>query len=197
MRTNLIFLFAILFIQCSSGTKLADFYNSYDQKDYLYWSENRKLKWEDFQSPVSSHNSSEIYVINPAVINKKQLFTKTNITIICAFDKNRSWVNINNKSEALLLYNQVIFNIYELYTRKLRQKTEDIDFGLDSNLRLFPKMVGDNKTELLDKVDQFKIITNYGKEVKIIEEWFHEINTKLDELITYRILYDSKNIHSK
>lgn len=184
-------------MQCSSGTKLSDFYNTYDQEDYLYWSENRKLRWEDFQSPVSSHNSSEIYVINPAVINKKQLFTKTNLTVICAFDKNRSWVNINNKSESLLLYNQVIFNIYELYTRKLRQKTEDIDFGLEGNSRLFSKLVSDNKKELLEKVDQFKIISNYGKEVKTIEDWFLKIKTELDELINYRILYDSKNIHSQ
>ena len=49
-------LLSLFLIQCSAG-KLSESHQTYNQYDYLYWSETRKLSWDDFKgAPVLMFN---------------------------------------------------------------------------------------------------------------------------------------------
>jgi hypothetical protein len=68
-------LLSLFLVQCSAG-KLAESHQTYSQDDYLYWSETRKLSWDDFKGmhPSSSDNySTEIFMSIPSSIEKNLL----------------------------------------------------------------------------------------------------------------------------
>src|SRR5512140_1746120 len=111
-------LLSLFLIQCSSG-KLSSTNQSYNQDDYLFWSDTRKLSWNDFKgTPQGSSNdySTQVSISIPSSIHKDALAAPT-LTSVCVFDKRNSWVHKNIANDTLLLYNQTIFDIYEVYAR--------------------------------------------------------------------------------
>ena len=123
-------LLSLFLVQCSAG-KLSETHPTYNQDNFLYWSDTRKLEWDDFKGvPQGSSNdySTEIFVSIPSSIEKEP-FTSPKLSSVCVFDKRKSWVNKNIANDTLLLYNQTIFDIHEVYARKLRKIFLETDFG--------------------------------------------------------------------
>ncbi len=44
----ILILLSVLFVQCAA-TRTSELYQTYDKVNYVYWSDSRKLTWEDFQ----------------------------------------------------------------------------------------------------------------------------------------------------
>jgi hypothetical protein len=189
MRLRIYFLAAMLLPSCTgkqmiSKTMMTD--------SVVYWSETRKLTWDDFQGQpvVMSGNAGspacEIVVKNPSSIERKNLFAKTKVVAECYFDKKNSWVNKAHTSDDLLLYNQTIFDIYELYTRKLRQTFETANFDFNSATKVFNETVNHNNDALFNRLREFRTETKMGTAVEKIELWAGKINFELKGLEGYR-----------
>ena len=119
-------------------------------EDALEWSFERKISWDDFKGePIIKDGNivSEISVLNPAFFNKPHIFLPTNIKVFCYMDRKNSWADKSKVTDQLLLYNQTIFDIYELYTRKLKKKLSETKFGIDPS-NLFAQIVQENNDEL-------------------------------------------------
>ena len=114
------------------------------------------------------------------------------IAAICVFDKKHSWVIKKNTSAELLLYNQVIFNIYELYTRKLRKEFYSTDFGLDDYIQEFHTMTEKNNSDLKNRLEDFRRDADLGKNVAGIKFWEMTVDKELDELKEFREAYKNK-----
>ena len=187
MKKYLLLLFSLFLIQCGAN-KISELYQTYNKEDYLYWSTDRKLTWDDFQGePLSSSNSyaSEIHIYNPSTIEKSNLFSSAKLTTICVFDKRHSWVNKQSATKDLLLYNQVIFNIYELYTRKLRERFDSTSFGFNDYTEKFHKMTEEINNKLSDRVEKFRKESNLGQNKEVIFDWNNQINNELVNLKKY------------
>jgi hypothetical protein len=188
----ILILLSVLFVQCAA-TRTSELYQTYDKVNYVYWSDSRKLTWEDFQGkPIGSNENyvSEIHLYNPATIEKAHLFSTAILTSICVFDKKHSWFNKKNASAELLLYNQVMFDIYELYTRELRKEFYNTEFGLDDYIQQFHLMTEKNNSDLKDKLEDYRRDADLGKNVAGIKLWEMKIDKELEELKAYKVEYE-------
>jgi len=105
-------------------------YHCLSQDNERLW-EQGKLTWDDFQAEplFSSPNDSELsYQLSYSTTR-----TKSADTVILKFKTKNyinpkiSWIKESQKSEKLLRYNQVIFNIIELNRRKLQYDLHRIE----------------------------------------------------------------------
>ena len=188
MKKLFLLVLSLFFLQCATN-KVTELYKVYNPKDYLYWSEDTPLTWDDFQGePIGSPEKygSEIHIYNPATIEKSNLFSPAKLTTICIFDKKHSWVNRSSVNDTLLLYNQVIFNIYELYTRKLRQKFSETDFGINDFTEKFHSMSEKNNSELSEEVDTFRKQCDMGQFAPAVLKWSERIISEIHKLDEFK-----------
>jgi hypothetical protein len=174
-------------MQCTSG-KLIETNKTYNQDDYLFWSDSRKLTWDDFKGvPEGSSNdySSSISVSIPSSIDK-QLFIAPTFTSVCVFDKRKSWVHKDVANDTLLLYNQTIFDIHEVYARKLRKAFMETTFMETTYKDQYKSITSDNNSNLLNRVEEFRRESFHGEKGKAILKWAAQINNELQELNQYR-----------
>jgi hypothetical protein len=159
-------------------------YEKYNPDDFLYWSADRGLSWSDFQGSSSSSNQnlpSEIFIYNPSTIEKSNLLSEPALTSLIVMDKKKSWCKKENRNDQHLLYNQVIFDIYELYRRYLIQEFNKIDFSTEGYKEEFKKLTDENNKSLLMKIDQFRVESNLGDDLDVVKSWNTRI--KLEILI--------------
>jgi len=184
-------LLSVLFVQCAA-TRTSELCQTYSKENYIYWSDSRKLTWEDFQGkPIGSDENyvTEIHLYHPSTIEKANLFSTPKLTSICVFDKKHSWVNKKNASDDLLLYNQVMFNIYELYVRLLRKEFDNTDFGFDDYIQQFHTMTEKNNSDLKNRLEDFRSDADLGKNFAGIKKWEKMIDRELNELKFYKVDY--------
>ncbi|RMF64298.1 MAG: hypothetical protein D6743_09495, partial [Calditrichaeota bacterium] len=157
--------------------------------DRVYWSETRALRWDDFQgTPVLNQPEmvSEIVIWQPSGIERKNLFGKLKVSVECYMDKKSSWVDRERATEALLFYNQVIFDIYELYTRKLRQALMTNDLLAGDGTAVFNQLAAENGQLLQLRLQQYRTESDLGRDVEVTKQWFRQIRSEIRELAAYR-----------
>jgi hypothetical protein len=190
MKNLPFFLLSLFLIQCSAG-KLSETHQTYNQDDYLYWSDNRKLTWDDFKGvpPANSNNySTQIFMSIPSSIDK-DLFNSPKLTSLCIFDKRHSWVNKNITDNRLLIYDQALFDIHEIYARRLRKTFLETDFGLNDFKEKYQSMTEKNNKDLLNRIEEFKRESNFGQNKKSVMQWTIKIKYELQELNQYKKVY--------
>lgn len=190
MKKYFILLLSIIFIQCAA-TRTTHVYDAYTTKDYLYWSEDRKLSWSDFLgTPIEQDNiACEALFIIPSSAGQASLFAKKEITAICVFDKKRSWVNKRNSSDNLLLYNQVVFDMYELYARKLRKEFMETRLNVEDIAEEYHRINEKNNSLLMNEVQQFRRASKLGEVPSVVKEWSIKIKERLTDLNKYKVIY--------
>jgi len=187
MKKLAFLLLSLFLVQCSAG-KLAASHQTYSQDDYLYWSDTRKLSWDDFKgAPVGSsdYNSTELFMSIPSSI-EKNLFDAPTLTSLCVFDKRHSWVNKNVANDELLLYDQTLFDIHEVYARRLRKTFLETAFGLNDFKEKYQDMTEKNNNDLLNHIEEFKRETNLGQNKKTLMQWVDKINNELLDLNQFK-----------
>jgi hypothetical protein len=180
-------LLSLFLIQCSAG-KLAETHQTYSQNDYLYWSDTRKLSWDDFKgvpAGSSDYNSNELYMSIPSSVDKN-LFGAPTLTSLCVFDKRHSWVNKNVANDELLLYDQTLFDIHEVYARRLRKTFLETAFGLNDFKEKYQDMTEKNNNDLLNRIEEFKRGSNLGQNKKSLLEWVANIKNELQDLNQFK-----------
>ena len=190
MKKLVFLLFSLSLIQCSAS-KNSEFILKYDPNDYLYWSETRRLTWNDFQKPLDAADSytSEIFMSIPSSVEKENVFIQPRLISICVFDKKHSWANKKFVNDSLLVYNQTIFDIHEVYARKLRKTFSETDLSSTDYKEKFQSMTDKNNSELLDRVEEFRRKSNFGENKKIVIQWIYKIKKELQDLNKFKIDY--------
>ncbi len=184
----ILILLSVLFVQCSA-TRTSELYQTYDKVNYVYWSESRKLIWEDFQGKQNdsqNNNISQIRLYNPATIERATYLSNPELTVICIFDKKNSWVKKSAANDSLLLYHQVMFDIYELYNRKLKKQFNETEFSLNDYIEEFKSLTGKNNSDLEQQIEQYKIDSDHGNNYAGIKSWEMKVNRELDELKSFK-----------
>jgi len=190
MRKYIYLLFPLLLISCS-GSKTSRLYDTYNTHDYLYWSDSRKLSWQDFQGEPAGDKDllCEALFKVPSSAGTANIFSKKELTIITVFDKKRSWVKKEAVNDKRLLYNQVVFDIHELYARKLRKEFNETKIYAEDIAVEFHRMNEENNRRLKNELTKFGVLSKLGESDPVIKEWAREINKRLNELINYKVIY--------
>lgn len=147
------------------------------QGDKKYWTEG-KLTWVDFRGQASDKGVSELKYLLGYNSDKQKYGDTTivRITAFCYMDKALSWVAPDFKTDEVLRYNQVIFDITELYRRRLQYALDRTDSYLlleDTFRRIY--------SECANEIDELEHDTDRGQNANAIVSWEKTISNALGE----------------
>ncbi|MDP1802589.1 MAG: hypothetical protein Q8L81_14610 [Bacteroidota bacterium] len=150
--------------------------------DTLHWSDAKPLTWNDFKGDVvdSVALSGDAVIAILASEKKGSRFAGTSTYVVTVFDWRNSWVKPKADTEMFLKYFQVLFDMGELYSRKLRKSIKEAD--LDPYPVSFNEKYMGAKIGLNDRVKQFKKESKNGTYEIAITRWYDNVKAELTEL---------------
>jgi|SRR5690554_267608 len=101
---------------------------SFHNQDFLEWSAERKLSFNDFKGkiPTNIGNQQKASITTVITYQSRQEKGKVpEMTILNFVDRNRSWTNV--KKPEILQIQQIRFDYSELYARKIRKKMNEMN----------------------------------------------------------------------
>lgn len=149
------------------------------QSNQRLW-EDGKLSWDDFKGApfTSSAHATELnYQLSYATVKKRigdttlYAFQTKNY-----FNPNISWVKNSYKSEELLRYNQVLFDILEVHRRRLQSTLHRID-----DLYLAEEKFRTQYQNCNDEIKRFQEDTKSGTDTSALEYWKQRIAQELSD----------------
>lgn len=154
--------------------------------DYIPWSANYKLRWEDFQGSPDTVKFKGFKAVTWTQLKSKANLLEDRIEyeISCNFIRNESW-HIHSSLD-LLIHEQGHFDIAEVYARKLRKAlSQHISKSITETNRFIDstfKYYGKAKNELTDVYEKE---TDYSRNKKGQEKWNLKIKKMLEETKAY------------
>jgi hypothetical protein len=155
-----------------------------DDWNALYW-EPQKLEWADFRgTPIknSPFYSELSYFIGykPKKFKVDDLAIEALVTY-CYMDRSISWAKEEPRDPVLLLYNQTIFDIAELYSRKLQYKLNQLSGSV--------RFIGSQADEALtntyrqcrQRLSAFAEESNYGRDSEVVRVWSQTVTHELNQ----------------
>jgi hypothetical protein len=142
------------------------------------WAEGR-LTWQDFTIRENAQGKSELryfFTYNTG----RQRFGDTTVVrffAISYLDPHASWVNPDFKTDQVLRYNQVVFDILEMNRRKLQYEFDRVisPISLDRKLRQAIKLAK-------DEIEKFNLETDDGLNMDVIMFWEQKLSKQLEKL---------------
>lgn len=138
------------------------------------WNKNVRIKWEDFMgTPITSENQgSEILIQSSYAVKKMHILLPSEIKFGCYMDRKNSWVNPKAKSETLLIYNQTIFNMYELNNRKILQQLKSPENQKVDPSQIVNTLFSNYQDSLYNSIKIIRTETKMGVDRKAVDKWF-------------------------
>lgn len=150
--------------------------------DTLHWSANRRLQLSDFHAPKQPGlGGSEFYYqigydVRPTVIG-----TLPAIDAYCLMFRNLSWVSETAQNERTLAYNQVLFDLVEIYARQMKAKL--IALKADRRFKQQAKQIEYlTNAELGAEVNRFRSETSGGDDLEVLKRWQRQVIQRLYEV---------------
>lgn len=145
------------------------------QDNRKYWSEG-KLTWSDFQEKSSDAGVSELRFFFGYNTGKQKIgdTTISRIVSFCYIDKNTSWIHPDFKNEQYLEYNQVIFDLLELFRRKIQYELDRINSIKEAELK-FQQIYN----LCLSELEKYKNEAKQGQELNVINLWDYRVTEQL------------------
>lgn len=175
MTKNILFITSFLLVSCICFAQ-----------NQIEWSADYLLKAEDFQGNVPGPLQAEsIYASFYVQYEMKGVSVVTtrnlNKNVVALFQKDESFIGSNvTANERQLLYQQLIFNIYELQARNLRKKffTQRTRLLTKGPADLHQEALAEHK-ELLSEVESD---TYNGQSSEEIDKWMEWTLQELEKL---------------
>jgi hypothetical protein len=187
-KLSILFIIASLAFLSSCATVNTQRESNINPNNVVRWTDTTKLSWDDFQGQPAKEAKagSEIIIQSPANFHKATYLNPASATVECYVDKKASWVKKSQAKPQLLYYHQTLFDLYELYTRKLRKKFAETTFGIENPSGVFDSIYQAHTADLSKAVTQYRTETGMGTKNKKIKEWSEKIASELKELDKYR-----------
>lgn len=96
----------------------------------ISWSENTKLKWENFQSPVNRKSNPDVVAYTHcgweySVVKSSNPKAAIEFNVETIFNEDKSWKDAKRTNDYVLLHEQKHFDIAEIFARKLRKEVQE------------------------------------------------------------------------
>ena len=124
------------------------------KENKIYWDADQKLRWSDFQS--SANNNAHLDAYSTLGISYVVLHNTAEVIemgVYGYFEKNKSWVKKNEKTDHLLNHEQSHFDLCELYRRILKKRFAAFDNFTYANVNYEMKRIFQ---EVFDEYDQIQ-----------------------------------------
>ncbi len=174
MKLFLIFLFApiLSFSQ--------DFNNSHRE-----WTSG-KISWDDFyevDEPFGTQYSEMSYYINyrTEYLTSDSAVYETFISN-ALMSKSGSWVYKNGKTDDLLKYNQICFDLVEIYSRKLQNGLRKIQTSSYLLQSVAYDSLAEINAQLQSEMRTFQKSTEFGSNKKVVSSWEEKVRKSLSDI---------------
>lgn len=156
-------------------------------QDKIFWNENRKLVWADFQSQTKPNTSQAAattfcgisYLLNSST--KK--FTDKQVKIESFFIPSKSWAHPEHETDNVLMHEQSHFDIAELFARRFRKIISDKTLDTKSLQKYYERIYDDYK----DYQQDYETVTNHGRIRDKQLEYSRKIDEEIAELSDFKI----------
>lgn len=172
----LLLAFSLFATPASSQSQVLD----YPNPGFKSWSEG-PLTWQDFQTrhlPADTKKISEIYVRSRAEYERMKIgnarFYYANVYV--SMDKLLSWYDPDKADEWLLRYNQVVFDMAQLYA---------LQFQNDFNSHYSPsrRLNTDYYNRLFSsKYEAIEMESDHGRDSSVIKRYEEEVHKELEQI---------------
>lgn len=155
-----------------------------DEEDSIIWSNNRRLTWDDFESPADENDPLHAMTSTNIAVKANCSGNTMRFDVKCVFMKKDSWTK-NRLSKRLLDHEQVHFDLTELHARLLRQKLNASAGVCGANRLKLDAIVEKNFTEWKKEQDLYDKTTNHGLLEEKQKEWIQNTANRLAQLDAY------------
>ena len=158
--------------------------------DTLHWSATRRLELADFHSPAQPGlGGSEFYYQIGYEVRPMSIGSVPALDAFCLMFRNLSWVSETARTERTLAYNQVLFDLVEIYTRQMKARL--VELVDQRNFKQQAKQIEYlTNAELGAEVNRFRAETGGGDDRDALELWQQRAVQRLfatpDLVTTYR-----------
>lgn len=154
---------------------------SWSQKpdDTLHWSATRKLEWKDFGKPKAKTG-----VLGHAAMVMNAKFhkgLKATTSVEAVFDRNSSFATDNEKTPQMLKYYQVLFDLYEVESRKLRKTLKETKLGIDPE-KVFQEKYTAAQAALDERAELYMEEAETGSNAAAIDKWAKMMQEELKQM---------------
>ena len=160
-------------------------------RDCICWSTGRLLELDDFQGvpdSTTTHYGTKASAISS--IELQYLFRKLpdnpipEIIVVNSFNRIKSWAIVKN--EAMLIHEQLHFDISELHARKIRSLVKEYLMDNDSiDVYKLKTSIDEQMVQMEDMQNQFDIETLHGV-VEISQlKWRSKVDKELGKFSRY------------
>lgn len=150
------------------------------EKNYIYWSDDYKLVWTDFEEIPERYSEHAAF----SVVGYESWFTMDNLgyeaEISTYFSKNESW----SKSwiSSLLIHEQSHFDLAEVYARKFRKRVKEAMETENISVSIFQRMSDEAMSRLEAAQKEYDEATNFSMDYLAQLQWTEKIRAQLKEL---------------
>lgn len=156
-------------------------------QDKIFWNENRKLVWADFQSktkPNASQAAATTFCgISYLLDSSTKKFTDKQVAIASFFVPSKSWAHTDHRTEIVLMHEQSHFDIAELFARRFRKLISDKTLDVKSLQKYYNQVYEDYK----DYQQDYETVTNHGRIRDKQYEYSRKIDQQIEELSAFKI----------
>lgn len=150
--------------------------------DTLHWSATRRLQLSDFHAPKQPGlGGSEFYYQIGYDVRPASIGSPPAIDAYCLMFRNLSWVSETASNERTVVYNQVLFDLVEIYARQMKAKL--IALKADRRFKQQAKQIEYlTNAELGAEVNRFRSETGGGDDLPVLQRWQRQVIRRLYEV---------------
>ena len=143
-----------------------------------YWDSESKLIWSDFRGRPDMNSKYKASTTCEIACRMEATGSEALVTVYCFFNTEESWTKTDDTY--LLNHEQRHFDIYEVYTRKMRQAIMEIDEADASKISGQVKRIYDRCFRECSRLqDRYDSETQFSNNREKQQEW----NRRIDMLI--------------
>ncbi len=160
--------------------------SSNNEPDLIYWSEDYRLSWDDFQGQPRFDQKYISALTSSGIVDYKGCKDGMLIYEVKAyFERQNSWVKQEAYTDYHLAHEQLHFDITELNARRLRRALTKRQF-LCGQEEEFSQFVQANLQEWFDDQRDYDFATRHSMDKVKQKEWMYRIHTELSLLDDYK-----------
>ncbi len=158
----------------------------FSQDNIIKWSENRPLTWEDFKE-IKKNNHWAIALSNCGMNRLSQIVGDSiYFAMEAVFNKDKSWVKSEFKTDRVLNHEQLHFDLAELFARRLRRSISNYYFEKNNCNADIDSVFNENQSQLKLMNQLYDEETDLSNNVEMQNIWSERNDNELLELEDYK-----------
>ena len=156
--------------------------NNDNSKDKFQWMDHTKLSWDDFKGEVNATHDESAAATCCSIgfkTNTPSPGGKQEIIVYNTFYVNKSWVRTDARIASILDHEQGHFDLCEIYTRKLRDRMQDIDPSAPGMKPVLMQIYTEVSKEYEARQQAYEDETIHGTDFAMQKKWQQIIASEL------------------